>query len=328
MPGGSDYNRQRPPRRKSWQDSDESADPFYNAAGKFAEKKQEIPNEQIEDDPESYSSGFSRNVRMPGDTSQSKRAQNLRIPKPTAKGRLPRRYEEDDGDEADNKNSAVSSKKAKRKKLYKLLGAEALCLGILFGLIGAFNWMAGDFSGDYMGRGRELGQIRLSLARLDSARAKAGLKDEMEVEMEYGRHGLLSLRPGEHVAVPAGDESFTLKMVSTSKVKRIFIKPWLATFTGHIEDGKVSGTIADTTGAYKISLEKNLMTSLFRKTQDHIPTAPSVPLPSLFDEHARAPRRNDFSGGQFPRPRGSDSSILAPAAVPAAVPAVAPRPNN
>jgi hypothetical protein len=216
--------------------------------------------------------------------------------------RKPSSYSAAFGVESKTLTDKKTEKKSQKKRLLKLVGNEALCLIIIFGMIAAFNWTATDFSGDYMGRNRQLGQIRLSLA-------KHG--ENLAGELDYGHHGFLNMVEGEDANKPQSGEPFTINFVETAQFHRQGFIPWRASFTGRIDGGKAIGTVTDRTGQYKVTMEKNVLTSLFRQTQDRIPQVPAVPLPSLFNEKDKGIRGvvgTDAANGSNNSYRNSNSN--------------------
>ncbi|MBU6452306.1 MAG: hypothetical protein KGS72_11035 [Cyanobacteria bacterium REEB67] len=264
MPGGRDYNQQRPPRRKSWEENGE--------VNSEENSEENAPGEA------SYSSGFGRNVRRP-----ARPLDNDNPPEENGRGNV----NEGSAGEPPSYSAAFGAagqisrpdkrpeQKTQKKRLLKLVGNEALCLIVIFGMIAAFNWTATDFSGDYMGRNRQLGPVRLSLT-------KHG--ENLGGELDYGHHGFLNMVEGEDANKPQSGQPFTINFVETAQWHRQGFIPWRASFTGRIDSGQAVGTVTDRTGQYKVTMEKNVLTSLFRQTQDRIPQVPAVPLPSLFNE--------------------------------------------
>ena len=157
-----------------------------------------------------------------------------------------------------------------------MLGSQAFVLVVIFGMISAFNWMATDYSGDYMGQNPALGMVRLSLTRRATT---------IEAELSYGRPScFLELDQSKDQPTPRADKPINLYFATPEQWRRPDKQVGYANFKGRIEDGTASGTISDSSGQYKVKLEKNVLTSLFTQLQSHIPKIPAVPLPSLFDE--------------------------------------------
>ncbi|MBS1997258.1 MAG: hypothetical protein JSS86_13150, partial [Cyanobacteria bacterium SZAS LIN-2] len=181
------------------------------------------------------------------------------------------RGEKRDGFEEDKKERSRQG----RKRLLKLLGNQALCLVFIFGLIGTCNWIATDYSGDYLGQNRLLRMVQLTISRRAAT---------MDAELNYGMSGLLELDPTKDHPSPKEDKMVTLYFVTPEQWQQPGRRVWRAVFKGRIDGGKAVGTISDAQGTYKVSLEKNVLTSMFRHAQTNIPRVPGVPLPSLFDE--------------------------------------------
>jgi hypothetical protein len=278
MPDGRDYNTRRPPRRKSWDEEDSadqnSDDDNWNG----------IPSQRI-----------NRVQKAEAEASADANAgESEKTTRP--KSRVSRRGPAGDRDQLrDDKGNPIQSvgsgwggkkegaeedeKKARskynQKRLFKMLGSQALCLGIIFGLISAFNWMAADYSGDYMGQSGELRMVRLSITRRATT---------VDADLSYGQQGALQLDQSKDHPSPQADKPISLDFVTPEQWRRPGKKIWHANFKGRIKDGTATGTIIDSTGIYKVTMEKNVLTSLFTQLQSHIPNFPSVPLPSLFNE--------------------------------------------
>ena len=306
MPGGQDYNRPRPSRRKSWQDPDElegepeqgSASPSGDHTPYGATQKRRLPRLAGGNNYDAQDLYTDADADLDADENAA-----LAANKTNRNGGVRRGRSSGDGVGGDSDDNFAARKKKtsakladwgaesgstggagpvkKKRKLLKLVGNEALCLLLIFAMIGAFNWMATDYSGDYMGRSPKLGQVRLSLTRKAAS---------VEAELDYSRHGFLELvpeqanDPGAWQSALQNGKSFTLKFVEAENFHRPGVKPWKAVFSGHIDGGQASGTISDISGLYKVTLGKNVLTSIFRQTQDHIPQTPTIPLPSLFNE--------------------------------------------
>jgi hypothetical protein len=259
MPDRRDFNSRRPPRRKSWdEDNDqeeEEIDDLNDSAPPPVSGQRRDQNERGRADARLTRGGKGEPINSAG---RSRAAQKL----------------------ADEEKEELS--KRNRNRLLQMLGSQVLCLGIIFGLINTFNWMASDYSGDYMGQGADLRAVRLTITR----RATTA-----EAELGYGQFGILDLDQSKDQPVPQADKPFSLDFATPEKFRKPDEPVWRANFTGKIENGEALGTITDSTGEYKVKLEKNVLTSIFAQLKGHIPKL-SVPLPTLFDEQKAKPVRS------------------------------------
>jgi len=252
MPGGRDNSSgRRPPPRKSWEE-EEVDDQDSDSRLRFRDRLKIDEKE-----------GQSPDLRRGGIRPPAKPNTSMSSPADAWGGK-----------KKDEDEETKALKKTKRKKLYKLLASEALCLLIVFGMIGAFNWIANDYSGDYIGQTMQLRLVQLSLKRTAAS---------VEADLTYGTSGLLELDQSVAQKAPAEGKTAILHFITPAQWCRARA-PMRATFKGKIDNGKAVGTISDRTGTYKVSLSKNVLTSLFHQTSAHIPVAPAVPLPSLFHE--------------------------------------------
>lgn len=298
MPGGRDKDFGRPPRRKSWEENAAGVDQSGNgqAYGKSRNSRRfEEANSQsdpssdtdaeFQSDSESDSdsdfngrgggpAAYSRGARRPSQRSQTQgTGRTGSRSNPYAGNGRPVKVEEADDDDR------AAKAKDNKKRLLKLLGNEALCLIIIFGLISTFNWMASDYSGDYMGKNDELTAVELSITRRATT---------VDAELTYGSRGLLQLDKEKDQPTPKEGQPIKLDFTTPPQWLGNGRESWQATFKGRINGDKAVGTISDSTGDYKVNLSKNVLTSLFRQLQSHIPQFPSIPLPSLFDEKDKA----------------------------------------
>jgi len=316
MPGGRDFNTRRPPRRKSWDEEGqaESEDDGVNRpyrASDYDPKPEEPLFREVSPQPPSRSPSRTSSQSPSQSPSRSTSASR-------AAGRNGSRgsYGLDPDDESDNGFSPGAKKRKRdgfeeekeedaktgRKRLFKLLGNEALCLLIIFGLIATFNWIATDYSGDYLGQTKQLRLVQLSLTRRATT---------IDAELNYGASGMLELDTGKDHPSPKENKAITLYFATPERWRTGGRRVWKAIFQGKIDGGKAVGTITDTKGSYKVSLEKNVLTSLFRQAQAHLPRLPEVPLPSLFDEDEKTKSmqpQNNGIGGVAPPSNNSNSN--------------------
>jgi hypothetical protein len=160
-------------------------------------------------------------------------------------------------------------KKAKTKKLRELVGNQAVCLVIIFALIAAFNWMSADYSGEYIAQDKNLGLVKLSLVR----RALT-----VEGELYYKNTPSMTMEQGKQPK----DMQVDLAFVNTNKN---FMRPGSinrARFIGTIDGSLAEGAIVDARGSHNVKLTKNIVASLFKQLQAHIPNFDVPPPPSLF----------------------------------------------
>jgi|GEM_PF-1854794 len=297
MPGGRDYNKGRPPRRKSWEEEDSGAGEDTTNRPYRASDYDPKPEEPLFGQaPPPTSTTRSRPGSGSGSTSASRAAGRN-----GANGRygtdrddisgmsLGQRPGRDGSKKDDDSKNDDDSKKGGRKRLFKLLGNEALCLLIIFGLIAAYNWIATDYSGDYLGQVRQLRLVQLSLTRRATT---------IDAELNYGASGMLELDTTKDHPSPRENKAITLYFATPERWRTGGRRVWKAVFKGKIDGGKAVGTISDTRGTYKVTLEKNVLTSLFRQAQAHLPRMPEIPLPSLFneDEKTRDMQNSAVSG--------------------------------
>jgi hypothetical protein len=152
----------------------------------------------------------------------------------------------------------LDAQELKQLKLIRLIGAELLCLLILFGMISGANWMATDSSGDYVKQDPVMGTIKVSLIRRAT---------NWEGELSYRRSAPMALVASEI----SNNGKTRLTFATSDAMAAKFHKKSGATFEGTIQNGKLQGLLVDAYGIHKLSLEKNVITSLFRQFQSHIP---------------------------------------------------------
>lgn len=170
-----------------------------------------------------------------------------------------------------NKRSKLNDdeKKAKTKKIRELVGNQAICLVIIFGLIAAYNWMSADYSGEYIAQDKKLGLVKLSLVR----RALT-----IEGELYYKNTPSMAMQEGK----PPKDQQVDLTFVNTNKAAYRPRSINRARFIGTIDGSLAEGAIVDAAGSHNVKLTKNIVASLFKQLQAHIPNFDVPPPPSLF----------------------------------------------
>lgn len=181
---------------------------------------------------------------------------------------MDRKRKEEEKEEKDKKKKA-------RKRVFKLLSNEALCLAIIFAMIASFNWLASDFTGEYLTMDKTLGLVKLSLVRRAAT---------IEGELSYGN------RPNLILTSSADPTKESRMEFSTSPQWQANGNlPVKAVFLGKIEANSAKGTIIDAHGKYKVRLEKNMVASIFRQMQVHLPILPTFQPPTWV-------KRNQFDG--------------------------------
>ena len=260
MPDRPDFNKsRRPPPRKTWEDPDED-----DANGGLPPSK-------------AYQDGYgSRTDKSMSRGSQKNGRQEAPIQSVSSGWGKKGSLTEEEKAELSQRN---------KKRLFKMLGNQALCLVIIFGMISAFNWMATDYSGDYMGQTPQLHTVRLTITR----RAASA-----DAELSYGDIGVLALDESKDQSSRRPDGQLSFDFVTPEKFRQGSDKIWHANFTGRIDGGEAVGVLTDTSGEYEVKLTKNVLTSLFNQLSAHIPRLPSVPVPSLFNERTAKPVHGQF----------------------------------
>jgi len=160
-------------------------------------------------------------------------------------------------------------KKEVRKKLLTLLSNQTACLVIIFALIGAYNWMSADYSGEFISQDKELGLVKLSLIRRATT---------IDGELYYNDTPALEMQQGKQPKEGQVDLTFTNQnpwAVRPGSIVR-------SRFIGTIDSSVAEGAIVDFHGSHEVRLTKNIVASLFRQLQAHIPTWRAPTPPPLF----------------------------------------------
>jgi hypothetical protein len=181
-------------------------------------------------------------------------------------------------EDVDAESDIADERIIKKKKLLKLLGAQALCLLIIFGSMSAWDWMSNIYSGEYMCFDPQLGNIKLYI---DDENGSSG-------ELSYHRVPLLKL---EHGAITK-DGPVALDFTSYELWSKQHKKTVRASFRGTVKGGKVSGKLVDARGIHEVKLEKNILSSIFRKLQGLMPSFQPPPHPSWVNTQDLEKRRN------------------------------------
>lgn len=183
----------------------------------------------------------------------------------------------------------LDAQELKQLKLIRLIGAEILCLLILFGMVSGANWMATDSSGDYVKQDPKMGTIKVSLIRRAT---------NWEGELTYRRSAPMDLVTSEISA--SGKTRLTFATSDAMATK--FHKKSGATFEGTIQNGKLQGLLVDAYGIHKLSLEKNVITSLFRQFQSHIPNFRPPDPPSWVNQNELSRKMSETKKPVFNKP--------------------------
>ncbi len=263
MPEPPDYRKgRRPPPRKSWEDPDEEEDSDSDSRN-GPPSRWDQGGGQYGSRPDT---SLSRGQKIAGPKANEAPIQNL-----SSGWGGKQKLTDDERDDLNKRN---------QKRLIKMLCNQALCLSIIFGLISAFNWMANDYSGEYVGQSNQLRTVRLTLGRRIS---------NTDAHLTYGGLGELDLDTSKDQPSPEQGKLTSLDFITPEKFRQPGERVWLANFTGHIDSGQAVGTLTDSTGEYPVKLEKNVLTSLFGQLQGHTPKLPSVRPPTFFDQRTAKP---------------------------------------
>lgn len=183
--------------------------------------------------------------------------------------------------EEEERRAAEEEKKRGRKRLFNLVGNETACLVIIFGMIASCNWMASDFSGEYLVRDKKLGLVKLSIIRRAAS---------VDADLYYDKTAALEMRGGK------GEMGKQLDFTFEAAENPPYPPPPYALkrsrFVGVIDGTCAEGVIVDKNGSHEIKLTKNLLASLFSQLQAHLPVLPSFRPPTFFrtEDHLRPPQ--------------------------------------
>lgn len=196
-------------------------------------------------------------------------------------------FEEMDRKAKEEEKEEKEKKKKARKRVFKLLSNEALCLAIIFAMIASFNWLASDFTGEYLTMDKTLGLVKLSLVRRAAT---------IEGELSYGnRPNLILTGSADPTKESRMEFSTSPQWQANGNI------PVKAVFLGKIESNAAKGTIIDAHGKYKVKLEKNMVASIFRQMQVHLPILPTFQPPTWV-------KKNQFDGAGV----STDPNVIAP----------------
>ena len=260
MKGSDDYTSRRPRPRPSVPPPSSSSirgPSGYNNDSDIDEDEDDDDDEQVfTQSPSRYSS----NIRRTSNPASSNAANK---PNSKSKGKSKAEREEE--------------KKERKKKLRTLVGNQAICLGIIFALVAGFNWMAADYSGEYIGQDSKLGLVKLSLVREATY---------VDGELSYKGTTNLEMQQGNQPKDQQADLTFVAanpKLSNRGLITR-------ARFIGVIDSSAAEGAIVDGKGSHNVKLTKNIVASLFKQLQHHTPSVQLPRPPKLFQVPVEAPR--------------------------------------
>ena len=162
-------------------------------------------------------------------------------------------------------------KKKRKVRVIKLVSNEMLCLAIIFAMIAVFNWLSSDYTGEDVTMNRQLGMVKLSLVRRAAT---------VEGSLIYGHSPKLELVGKADPTKP----NVRMEFATNEQWEMMGRPARKAVFLGKITSSAAVGTIIDTEGKYKVKLEKNVLASVFRQLQVHLPIIPVSRPPTFFDE--------------------------------------------
>lgn len=180
--------------------------------------------------------------------------------------------------EEESRRQEQETKKQGRKRLFNLVGNEALCLLIIFAMIGACNWMSSDYSGEYLCRDSKLGLVKLAVVRRAAS---------VDGELYYNNTALLEMHGGKGEKGKQVDFTFNAQENPEYPPPRGSLTR--SHFIGVIDGSTAEGVIVDGHGSHEIKLTKNLLASLFSQMQAHLPVLPYFKPPTFFhpENHQR-----------------------------------------
>ncbi len=267
MKGSDDYASRRPRPRPSAPppaSSQESRREFLNDSSHYGNGRGELSNANL-DDEYGDDSADEQNIDDDFARSNNRYSSNIRRRPSTAGRNTPSTIKSKGKSRAEKE----AEKKEKSKRLRTLLSNQAICLVIIFALVGGFNWMATDCTGEYITQNNALGLVKLSLVR------EAGYIDG---ELSYKGTTNLAMQQGDQPKDQQVDLTFVAtdpKLISRGLITR-------ARFIGAIDGSIAEGAIVDARGSHDVKLTKNIVASLFKQLQHHTPSVPLPRPPKLF----------------------------------------------
>ncbi len=219
-------------------------------------------------------------ARAPDNGARSNRQDSFRASRgaPASFRELDRKAREEAEEEKEKK------RKKDRKRLFNLLSNEALCLAIIFAMIATFNYMSSDYTGEYLTSNPQLGLVKLSLLRRAAS---------VEGELCYGRYPNMQMVN----SVDPGKPNQRMEFSTSQEWQEAGNLPHKAVFLGTISSSAAVGTLVDARGKYKLKLEKNMVASVFRQFQAHLPVLPTFQPPTWVktEKPLIAPTKPGFS---------------------------------
>ncbi len=275
MKGSDDYASRRPrPRpsapppasgREPNQDINrDSSRDFLRDSSQYGKRSRELSNANLDDE---YADDSADEQDIDDDFAQSNNKYSSSVRKrPSAAGRNTPSTGKSKGKSRAEKEA---EKKEKGKRLRTLLSNQAICLVIIFALVAGFNWMAADYSGEYITQDNALGLVKLSLVREATY---------VDGELSYKGTTNLEMQQGDQPKEQQVDLTFVAadpKLISRGLITR-------ARFIGAIDGSIAEGAIVDATGSHDVKLTKNIVASLFKQLQHHTPSVQLPRPPKLF----------------------------------------------
>ncbi len=222
---------------------------------------------QDDDDLDDFKDDFTQ--RAPETRREPKETYFSRSRKPTRPESFDPRASEIKKKGKGKSSLSEDDKQSRNKKLRSLLSNQALCLVIIFGLMGAFNWMATDYSGEYISQDKNLGLVKLSLIRRATT---------IDGELYYKDTPALEMQQGDQPKDGQVDLTFVNQNKWAVRPRSIL----RARFIGTIDGSVAEGAVVDARGSHSVRLTKNIVASLFKQLQAHIPTWRTPPPPTFF----------------------------------------------
>ncbi|MBP9091398.1 hypothetical protein KBI23_10235 [bacterium] len=287
MKGSDDYSNRRPRPRPSAPPPGASNDLSRGSArnfSKYSDGSRELVNQDQDDQDLDDEDLNNDNFTAPN----SRYANTTRRPRPQTNG-TPSKTKSKGKSRAEK----AAEKKERTKRLRSLLGNQAICLAIIFALVAGFNWMAADYSGEYISQDRALGLVKLSLVREATY---------VDGELSYNGTTNLEMQQGAQPKEQKVDLTF-ISANNANAAHTKFSRPGLITrarYIGTIDGSIAEGAIVDAKGSHNVKLTKNIVASLFKQLQHHTPSVQLPRPPKLFQVPDAAPR--------VPLPNETDST--------------------
>ncbi|MBP6746638.1 hypothetical protein KA344_15475 [bacterium] len=277
MKGSDDYASRRPRPRPSApppgtsnnlsRGSSRDFSKYSDSKRKLVSPDQDDQDQDLDDEDDiEPRSGYPSTTRRPMPSASSKSSSKSGGTPSKTKGK--------------SRSEREAEKKERSKRLRTLLSNQAICLTILFALVAGYNWMAADYSGEYISQDGALGLVKLSLVREATyVDGELSYKGTSNLEMQQGE------QPKEH--------QVDLTFIAAKPANTNFGRRWLITrarFLGTIDGSTANGAIVDAKGSHDVKLTKNIVASLFKQLQHHTPSVNLPRPPKLFQVPVEAPR--------------------------------------